>query len=112
MDPVTISKPKCFRIPTLAWCVWGLWAAFNVWAAIQAGINSTVLGMITGQLILPLLLPFIITWPLWFIFRRSQKMASILFSILLILIILSQFQTLTHVQHSATATTSAANTTH
>ena len=109
MVQTTASRPKCFRIPKLAWCIWALWAAFNIWALLQVGINSTVLGRLTAQVLLPLIAPFIITWPLWFIFRRSQRVASILFSVLMVLVILSQLNTATHPRTSGTDAASSTN---
>ena len=51
-------------------------------------LNAAVLGRLSAYLLV-LIVPYVITWLLWLVFRRSQKIASIAFvSMLLIMAVL------------------------
>jgi TonB family protein len=96
-----IGKPNkpagrwTFRIPLAAWFIlvpWILiWCVFAVWVSLWAGLlNAAVLGRLSAYLIV-LIVPYAITWLLWLLFRRSQKIASIAFVSMLLIMAVAMF---------------------
>jgi hypothetical protein len=84
------KRPKFFHIPKFAWIILGLWWVLHIAIVLAVGINAEVLGRLTVDLFLPLAAPWVLTLPAWLLTRRSQRAASVTFSIILLLIVLSQ----------------------
>ena len=93
------ERGKIFRVPVAGWIIWGLWAALNIGAffilvffsedsAAYSLYWSRILGQQIGTSIFPLAFAWILTYPIWFILKRSQKVASWCFTIFVILGIL------------------------
>jgi len=87
-----MSQPirKFFKIPLFASVLLAAWAIFNVVIVLKVGINGEVLGRLVGEVFIPFLLALVITTPFWFIFRRSQRVASIVFSLVVVLFLASK----------------------
>ncbi|MEL4375289.1 cell envelope integrity protein TolA [Brucella cytisi] len=85
------SKPKhkwTFRIPVTAWLIlvpWILiWCAVIIWTITAGLMNAGVAGRLSAY-VMVLAAPYLITWLLWLLFRRSQRVASIIFTSLLLI---------------------------
>ena len=93
------AKPGwTFRIPLAAWFIlvpWILiWCAIVILVLVRHDIfgmwNAAVLGRLSAYLII-LIFPYAITWLLWRVFRRSQKIASISFVSMLLIMAVVMF---------------------
>ena len=86
-----ITKRKWFfKIPKFAWLLLVLWWLLHVVIVLKVGVNAAVLGRLAVDLLFPLLVPYVITYPVWLFTKRSQKTAAVVFSLLVLFIVFSQ----------------------
>lgn len=87
-DASQSKSRRSFRVPWIGWILFGLWVIFNASALFAAGVTPHGLGRFVGTTLSVLLVPYVLTWIVWLLSRRSQRVASILFPTLMVLVIL------------------------
>jgi hypothetical protein len=96
-----VARPKFFRIPVAAWIILALWSMLHLAIALRVGINAQVLGRLTADVLLPAIIPLVITWPVWLVCRRSQRVAT--FTLIGVMVLLMLGALTSSVQKSAQA---------
>jgi hypothetical protein len=80
-------QPRFFEVPRFGWILLALWAALNLFGLFMSHVplDGRIVGVFIGRIIWPFIFAWLLTLPIWYLSRRSQKAARLAFNIVLVL---------------------------